>query len=139
MSSIANVESAEALESQSLSVITVRVIKSFEYRTSKNLILKVDLSQTTVGNLKDMCRSLVKTEPGFKAYRNVQLDTLKIYTHAFGHKTQNLIINLEDEGFLLDDMAMLDFVGIKNETELSIFNMDAYNAYKANPNMKWDN
>ncbi|KAJ2383338.1 hypothetical protein GGI05_005352, partial [Coemansia sp. RSA 2603] len=39
-----------------MSVITVRVIKSFEFRTSKNLIIKVDLSQTTVGNLKDACR-----------------------------------------------------------------------------------
>ncbi|KAJ2856467.1 hypothetical protein J3B02_001581 [Coemansia erecta] len=86
-----------------------------------------------------MCRNLVRTEPGFKAYRNVQLDTLKIYTHAFGHKTQNLIINLEDEGFLQEDMAMLDYVGVKNETELSIFNMEAYSAYKENPNMKWEN
>ncbi|KAJ1894683.1 hypothetical protein LPJ66_005044 [Kickxella alabastrina] len=80
---------------------------------------------------------LVKTNPGFKAYPTFGLDTLKIYTQAFGNKTQNLIINLEDEGFLNDDSAMLDFVGIRNETELSIFNREAYEAYKANPEMKW--
>ncbi|KAJ1725290.1 hypothetical protein LPJ53_000517 [Coemansia erecta] len=120
-----------------MSVITVRVIKSFEFRTSKNLIIKADLSQTTVGNLKEACRELIKTKPGFKPYRNVTLDTLKIYTHAFGHKTQNLIINLEDDGFLEDDSAMLDFVGIKNETELSIFEKKLYDEYKANPEMNW--
>ncbi|KAJ2718204.1 hypothetical protein GGI07_005848 [Coemansia sp. Benny D115] len=122
----------------STNVITVRIIKSFEYRTSKNLILHIDLSQTSVGDLKNICRKRILEESGFKAYRNVDLDTLKIYTHAFGHKTQNLIINLEDEGFLNDDDAMLDFVGVKHETELSFFNKAAYDAFAANPEIKWE-
>lgn len=34
-------------------VLTIRVIKSFSYRTTKNLILQhVDLTTTTVGQLK---------------------------------------------------------------------------------------
>lgn len=37
--------------------ITVRVIKSFEYRTERNLILhKLNLETTTVGGLKEIVR-----------------------------------------------------------------------------------
>lgn len=37
--------------------ITVRVIKSFEYRTTRNLVLhKLNLQTTTVGELKDLAR-----------------------------------------------------------------------------------
>lgn len=37
--------------------ITVRVIKSFPFRTTKNLVLKeLDLSVTTVGHLAELCR-----------------------------------------------------------------------------------
>lgn len=37
--------------------LTIRIIKSFTYRTSKNLVLKnVDLTTTTVGQLKDQCK-----------------------------------------------------------------------------------
>jgi Uncharacterized conserved protein (DUF2340) len=39
-------------------VITVRVIKSFEYRTMKALVLKsVDLTKMTVEELKERCRA----------------------------------------------------------------------------------
>ncbi|KAJ1938182.1 hypothetical protein FBU59_004523 [Linderina macrospora] len=120
-----------------LNIITVRIIKNFEYRTCKNLILKVDLANTTIAELKELCKQKVMTESGFKPYRTVELDTLKIYTQAFGHKTQNLIINLEDEGFLRDEQATLEFAGIRNETELSFFNMAAYTAYANDPKMAW--
>ncbi|WFD44387.1 hypothetical protein MPSI1_003055 [Malassezia psittaci] len=78
-------------------VITVRVIKSFEYRTMKALVLHVDLTQTNIAQLRERCVDAVRTQAGFKAYRNVanQLDTLKLYTHAHGAKTSNLIINLD--------------------------------------------
>ncbi|KAJ1733332.1 hypothetical protein LPJ72_002929, partial [Coemansia sp. Benny D160-2] len=89
--------------------ITVRIIKSFEYRTSRNLIVKVDPSVTTVGELKDMCQKHIDEEPKFKPFRSTKFDTLKIYTHAFGHKSQDLIINKEDTEFLNNDNDMLDF------------------------------
>ena len=38
--------------------ITVRVIKSFEFRTERSLVLRdIDLDTTTVGDLKDIARS----------------------------------------------------------------------------------
>lgn len=74
-------------------VITVRVIKSFEYRTMKALVLRdIDLTTTTPARLIEQCRDTVRTQPTFKAYRNVadQLgtsprahpyQTLSNYTH----------------------------------------------------------
>lgn len=75
--------------------LTIRIIKSFTYRTSKNLLLPhVDVTKTTVGQLKDICRERacrrcrsrrvlsrliepvsaeLKTAPGFKPFRTVQL------------------------------------------------------------------
>ena len=39
-------------------IITVRVIKSFEFRTERSLVLRdIDLDTTTVGDLKEMARN----------------------------------------------------------------------------------
>lgn len=52
-------------------VLTVRVIKSFEYRAMKALVLPhVDLTSTTVEQLKEQCRREVRSSPAFKAFRN---------------------------------------------------------------------
>lgn len=79
--------------------LTVRIIKSFTYRTTKNLLLPhIDATTMTVGQLKDLCRERecqyifdgracanrdscprnaeVKTSPGFKPYRTVELGAL---------------------------------------------------------------
>ncbi|KAF9935961.1 hypothetical protein BGZ65_002846 [Modicella reniformis] len=69
--------------------LTIRVIKSFEYRTAKNLVLhNIDLTASTVAQLKEQ----------------IIENTLKLYTKAHGAKTMNLIINLDhDEDWILDD------------------------------------
>lgn len=36
-------------------ILTIRVIKSFQFRTMKALVLKVDLTQETVKGLKERC------------------------------------------------------------------------------------
>ncbi|KAI8149953.1 hypothetical protein BJV82DRAFT_503803 [Fennellomyces sp. T-0311] len=105
-------------------VITIRCIKSFEYRTCKSLVLQhLNLETTTVGELKTLVRE----------------NTLKLYTVAHGHKTQNLIINMEDDASLIfsDDSATLAWLGLENEAELSFFNREAYETFKKNPDMKW--
>ncbi|KAF9413939.1 hypothetical protein BGZ94_000558, partial [Podila epigama] len=44
---------SNTLAPSNAATLTIRVIKSFEYRTSKNLILhNVDLTTTTVGQLR---------------------------------------------------------------------------------------
>ncbi|KAJ2883742.1 hypothetical protein H4R27_002574, partial [Coemansia aciculifera] len=119
----------ETTKNLKICTITVRIIKNFEYRINRNIILPVDASRTTVGELKDICRKHIASETKFKIFRGIDFNTLKIYTQAFGNKTQDLIINTGKDGFLLDDQATLEFAGIRNETELSFFNKDAYEAY----------
>ncbi|KAL1730045.1 hypothetical protein EV714DRAFT_284407 [Schizophyllum commune] len=113
--------------------LTVRVIKSFEYRTEKSLVLhNVNLETTTVGRLKEIAREAVMSQPGWKPYRN-------LYTKAHGSKTSNLIINLDhDEWILSDDNAILADLGFENETEVSFFNRGLYEEYKKHPETKWD-
>ncbi|KAJ4480465.1 hypothetical protein C8J55DRAFT_605865 [Lentinula edodes] len=118
--------------------LTVRVIKSFRYRTERSLVLQdINLETTTVGQLKDISRQAIQTQPGWKPYRNVQLDTLKLYTQAHGAKTTNLIINLDhDEWILADDSTLAD-AGFENETEVSFFNRDLYEQFKQDPETTW--
>ncbi|OCH95201.1 hypothetical protein OBBRIDRAFT_788385 [Obba rivulosa] len=120
--------------------LTVRIIKSFEFRTERSLVLhNVNLETTTVGQLKEMARQAVQTQPGWKPYRNIVLDTLKLYTKAHGSKTSNLIINLDHDDWILDDDSKtLANCGFENETEVSCFNRDLYEQFKLHPETKWE-
>ncbi|KAK9460240.1 uncharacterized protein V1516DRAFT_679317 [Lipomyces oligophaga] len=121
-------------------IITVRVIKSFEYRTERNLVLRdIDLKHTTAGQLLELVKKDISTQGAYRPLRNVLYDTLKLYTKAHGTKSQNLIINLDDDDtlMLLDlDKSLSDY-GVENETELSCFNRELYEKYKAHPVEKW--
>ncbi|GMG19741.1 unnamed protein product [Ambrosiozyma monospora] len=124
------------------SVITVRIIKSFPYRNVKNHIFQhVDLKNMTAPQFLAMIKETIKTTGSLRPYRNVEYDTLKIYTHAHGSKTMNLVINMEhDEDWILDlknDVKTLADYGLENETEISIFNREAYEEFKKNPEEKW--
>ncbi|KAF9574186.1 hypothetical protein EC968_007281 [Mortierella alpina] len=131
---------SNTLAPSTAATLTIRVIKSFEYRTSKNLVLhNINLLTTTVGDLFGLIIQQIKTTPGWKPYQNVTFDTLKLYTKAHGAKTMNLIINLDhDEDWILNKPeALLAECGIENETEISIFNRELYEAFKQHPDMKW--
>jgi len=119
--------------------LTLRIIKSFEYRTEKSLVLHdVDLETTTVGRLKEVTKETIQAQPGWKPYRTVKLDTMKLYTKAHGAKTTNLIINLDHDDWILDDDSrLLVDIGFENETEVSFFNRELYEVFKANPETRW--
>ncbi|KAI9023268.1 hypothetical protein DFJ74DRAFT_606249 [Hyaloraphidium curvatum] len=129
--------------------ITVRIIKSFEYRNFRNLVLhgaeraptdgpRPDFTlDTTVAELKTFCKERTKTAPGFKPYANAVLDTMKLYFHAHGQKTSNLVINVDAVDVFMEDGMTLRECGIEDETELSFFGREAYEAYKAHPDTKW--
>src|ERR1700759_1093452 len=70
--------------------ITVRIIKSFEFRTERSLVLhNINLEAVTVGQLKEIAHQgittlmkarlssvpsvAIQSQNGWKAYRNVQL------------------------------------------------------------------
>ncbi|KAI0060830.1 hypothetical protein BV25DRAFT_902551 [Artomyces pyxidatus] len=121
--------------------LTLRVIKSFEFRTERSLVLHaVNLEKTTVGQLKDIAREAIRTQPGWKPYRTASFaDTLKLYTKAHGAKTTNLIINLDHDEWILDDDAKtLAECGLENESEVSFFNREAYTKFQANPETRWE-
>ncbi|KAF3168414.1 hypothetical protein TWF788_010913 [Orbilia oligospora] len=61
-------------DSLKTATITVRVIKSFPYRTCKNLVVRgLDLTAITIGEFKARAVNDVKTLPGWKPYQNVEL------------------------------------------------------------------
>ncbi|KAF9653165.1 hypothetical protein BDM02DRAFT_3108329 [Thelephora ganbajun] len=119
--------------------LTLRIIKSFEYRTEKSLVLHdVNLETTTVGRLKEIAKETVQIQPAWKPYRTVNLDAMKLYTKAHGAKTTNLIINLDHDDWILgDDSKLLADVGFENETEVSLFNGELYETFKTNPETRW--
>ncbi|KAI0050039.1 hypothetical protein FA95DRAFT_1537109 [Auriscalpium vulgare] len=124
---------------KSAATLTIRVIKSFEFRTERSLVLRpVNLEKTTVGELKDIVREAIRTQPGWKPYRTTTFDTLKLYTRAHGAKTTNLIINLDHDDWILDeDSKTLEECGFENETEVSFFNRESYSKFQANPETRW--
>lgn len=120
--------------------ITVRIIKSFEYRTIKNHVFRnLNLYTTTSGQLLEQIKEIVKTEGAFRPYRTVEFDCLKIYTHAHLTKTVKLSINLDmdDEWIMDEDKPLYDY-GIRNESEISCFNRQMYLTFKENPVEKWE-
>ncbi|KAF8803578.1 hypothetical protein BYT27DRAFT_6730638 [Phlegmacium glaucopus] len=120
--------------------LTIRIIKSFTFRTERSLVLHdVNLVTTTVTQLKEIAKQNVATQPGWKPYRNVVLDTLKLYTKAHGAKTSNLIINLDHDDWILaeGDKTLVE-LGFANETEVSFFNHRDYEAFKLDPQTNWD-
>lgn len=126
------------------STLTIRVIKSFPYRNVKNFILRnYNLKEKTGYDLFNDCIKHIQTEGAFRPFRNVHYDTMKIYTHAHGFKTVNLVINFEhdDDDWVLDindpkgkPLCQYD---IENETEISLYNLEEYLKYKADPIEKW--
>lgn len=85
----------------------------------------------------------IKKDGSLRPYRNVDYDTIKIYTHAHGTKTMNLVINMDNDKDpkwvldIADDTSRLIDFDIQNETEVSLFRKADYLEYKQNPVDKW--
>lgn len=129
-------------------LITIRIIKSFPYRNVKNHILSgINLKDTTPSQLLEQVNKIIASTGSLRPYRNVNYNTLKVYTHAHGTKSMNLVVNFgEEERDVLfcsdadnqvDKKQSLWNLGVENETELSVFNFQAYSEFQANPEEKW--
>lgn len=115
--------------------VTVRLIRSFQHRNIRNLVIHdVDVT-TTVSDFMELVRGRLKTAPALPPpFRNFAYDTFKIETQAFGFKTNDPVINREDdETLILQPGKSLGESGVKNETEISFFKLDDYLQYKQNP------
>ena len=120
-------------------VVTIRLIRNFEYRSIRTIPIKdVDTSQTVsefMNRLRDQMKNIKGIPPPFKTH---PYDTLKISHQAGGFKANDIVINTDnDQDLILVGEKMLAECGVISETELSFFKREEYEAYKKNPVKKW--
>ncbi|KAL6940805.1 Altered inheritance rate of mitochondria protein 29 [Hanseniaspora vineae] len=128
----------------SMCTLTIRVIKSFPYRNVKPIVLtNYDITSKSAKNLYEEVMKHISSNGAFRPFRNVQYDHMKVYTHAHKSKTVNLVINFDhddDSSWVLDitdDEKKLSHYDIANETEISLYKLEDYEKFKANPEEKW--
>lgn len=125
-----------------MATVTIRLIRSFEHRNLKHVVYHdVDLTQS-VADFKDFVRKDISTRPGLPPpFKTYSFDTLKISHKAYGYKSNDPVINLEDDEKLILNMLKeersLKQNGVDNETEISFFKMEDYLEYKKNPRHAW--
>lgn len=147
-------------------LISIRLIRSFEYRNITYLILKVFDSIKTENLLEIIHQSLssityiyiytciekinsltflivinleIQTESKYIPHRKKKYDTLKLYSKAHSYKSQNLVINMDpDDDFkILKANTSISDQCIENETEISCFVLAEYLEFKKNPKILW--
>ncbi|XP_040913426.1 UPF0538 protein C2orf76 homolog [Toxotes jaculatrix] len=120
-------------------VVTVRLVRSFEHRNFKPVVFhEVNLDQTVQDFMK-LVREDITTRPGLPPpFRKYAYDTMKIIHQAHGSKTNELVMSLDDdEKLILHDGQTLRTAGVANETEVAFFRREDYGLYKANPKTAW--
>lgn len=122
-----------------MATVTIRLIRSFEHRNLKHVVYHdVDLTQS-VGTFIDFVKNDISTRSGLPPpFKKYSFDTLKISHKAYGYKSNDPVINLEDdEKLILKEECTLKENGVDNETEISFFRMEDYLEYKKNPHLAW--
>lgn len=120
-------------------VITVRLIRNFEYRAIKTITVKDINTSTKVSDFILYLKEIIPTTKGVAPpFKSVAYDTLKISHQAGGFKANDIVINVDDdEGLILAEDATLGECNVGSETEVSFFIKADYLKYKANPGTKW--
>ncbi|KAI5186207.1 UPF0538 protein C2orf76 homolog isoform X1 [Manis pentadactyla] len=119
--------------------ITVRLIRSFEYRNFKPVVYHgVNLDQTVKEFIVFLKKDVPLRTSLLAPFRNYKYDKLKIIHRAHKSKTNELVLSLEDDDrLLLKEDSTLKAAGIANETEIAFFCEEDYRNYKANPISSW--
>ncbi|XP_075703989.1 UPF0538 protein C2orf76 homolog isoform X2 [Rhinoderma darwinii] len=119
--------------------VTVRLVRSFEHRNFRLVVHRgVGLDQT-VQEFLDFVRGDVALRDGLPPpFRRHSYDTMKIIHQPHGSKTNDLVLNLEDdEKLILRTEQTLRDAGVVHETELALFCDADYRQYKKNPVSSW--
>ena len=119
--------------------LTIRLIRSFEHRNVKHIVLpEVDPSQKVedfMVYVKDHISCNSNIPPPIRKFA---FDTMKIQHIPFKSKTNDPVINTgDDEKLMLLSGNTLSASGVVNETEISFFKMEDYQKYQANPKLVW--
>lgn len=117
--------------SQHLNTLTVRLIRSFEHRNWKPLVLRRVSLDWTTEELKEEIEEELQASPIrdiFKKYKGY--DTLKIEYQPHGSKTNDALINKSsDPSLILQPGLKLRSQNIQNGTEVSYFSNEDYLKY----------
>jgi hypothetical protein len=122
--------------------ITVRLIKSFQYKNYRNLVFHgIDLSAINLNQLAEMVAVKISGNPVLtRLFPAGFLDTFKLYYAPHAAKTNNPIINVgQDEKLVLVDwVKALKEVGLVEGCEISFFNWAEYEEYVKDPQALWE-
>jgi len=112
--------------------LVIRVIRSFPHRNIRNIVMKAVPLNMTGDELLELVKQFVSTSTSLPPpFRKYDYDCLKIEHHAHGAKTNDPVINKEDdEKLILRSAVTVRESGVRNETELSLFKLSEYKAYK---------
>lgn len=128
-----------------MTTVTVRLIKSFEYKNFRNVVFHdLDLNSISLGDLEEMTRAKISESVVlsrlFPTDSPVPLDTFKRYYTRHAAKTNNAIINVgEDDRMVINDyVSKLGEIGLEHETEISWFNWEEYLKFCQDPKFRWE-
>jgi len=117
--------------SETSTILSIRLIRSFEHRNLRFFPLKaVDLSWTTeqlMSVIKEHINTSSSLPPPFKKF---DFDTFKIEHQAHGAKSNDPVINCEnDDQLILKPGQKLNESNVRHETEIAFFKLSDYQAY----------
>lgn len=72
-------------------LLTIRLIKSFEFKNYRQILIRID-ERNTISQLLQKVHDQVEATPNLKLLRNVNLDTVKIFTKPHGSKVDIIAI-----------------------------------------------
>lgn len=114
-----------------MTLITVRIIKSFEYQTTKLLILRLPDEVETVSQLMQLAKHTISSSAEWRVYHSVvaSLDTMKMHHVPHQAKSQNLMINEENPEF--DAGRTLQECGINGDDyEVTLYSRAMHDEFK---------
>ncbi|CAH3140485.1 unnamed protein product, partial [Porites lobata] len=111
--------------------VSVRLIRSFEYRSIKYVVFKDVLLDQTAEDFIKFVKTEIKKRPDVPP-------PFKTFAYGGYIYTSDPVINTEnDEALILKLDSSLHDNGIEHETEISLFKKEDYKKYQANPILKW--
>ncbi|CAF0875842.1 unnamed protein product [Adineta steineri] len=122
-------------------IISIRLIRSFEHRNMRNLVLRsIDSSgQMTGKELKQRILTMLPNENLPPPFKTFSFDTLKIEHYPHQSKSNDVVIRRDGDDRLIieDDKHLCDY-NIVEGTEIAFFKYSDYEVYKKNPAMTMD-
>ncbi len=128
--------------SSASATITVRLIKSFDYKNYRNLVFHgLDLTSTNLNQLAELVSQRISQNVVLsRLFPSDFLDTFKLYYQPHSAKTSNPIINVggDEKLVLVDWVKSLLEVGLVDGCEISYFNWSQYESYIKDPKALWE-